>query len=94
MKYDDTLDVFGLHGVGGFVGIILTGVFSAKWVAGLDDTVIPGGVIDGNGIFVGYAFISATTIALWSFVVTGIILVIINWIPGMHFRSSQVRVGF
>lgn len=73
------------------MGNILTGIFAAKWVAGLDGIVIPGGAIEGNGIFVGYAFVSATSVALWSFVVTLIILVLMNWIPGMHFRSSEVR---
>ncbi len=89
LKYDDTLDAFAIHGVGGFVGNILTGVFAAKWVAALDGAMIPGGAIDGNGIAVGYAFVSAVSIAAWSFVVTILILFCINIIPGMRIRSSQ-----
>lgn len=34
MKYDDSLDAFGVHGVGGFVGAILTGVFATQFVTG------------------------------------------------------------
>ena len=34
MGYDDSLDVFGVHGVGGFVGAILTGVFTAEIFGG------------------------------------------------------------
>ena len=30
-KYDDSLDAFGVHGVGGFLGAVLTGVFCYKW---------------------------------------------------------------
>ncbi len=89
LKYDDTLDAFGIHGVGGFVGNILTGVFAAKWVAALDGATIPGGAIDGNGIAIGYAFVSAVSIAAWSFVVTMLILFCINIIPGLRIRSSQ-----
>jgi Amt family ammonium transporter len=110
LKYDDTLDAFGVGGkriadfvatllfffqpclLSGFVGNVLTGIFAAKWVAALDGDVIPGGAIDGNGYAVGYAFASATSIAAWSFVVTFIILCIINRLPGMRFRCSPVRL--
>ena len=34
LKYDDTLDAFGVHGVGGFVGAILTGVFATQVITG------------------------------------------------------------
>ena len=78
----------------GYVGNVLTGIFAAKWVAGLDGVVIPGGAINGNGYAVGYAFASATSIAAWSFVVTFIILVIINRLPGMQFRCSLVSLIF
>lgn len=35
LKYDDSLDVFGVHGVGGIIGAILTGVFSAGSLGGV-----------------------------------------------------------
>jgi Amt family ammonium transporter len=35
--YDDSLDAFGVHGVGGFAGAILTGVFANSTVSGVDD---------------------------------------------------------
>lgn len=35
LKADDTLDVFGVHGIGGIVGAILTGVFSAASLGGV-----------------------------------------------------------
>jgi len=42
--YDDSLDAFGVHGIGGTVGALLTGVFASKWVnpAGAD------GLLHGN----------------------------------------------
>lgn len=36
LKYDDTLDVFGIHGVGGIVGAVLTGVFVSSDISGTD----------------------------------------------------------
>jgi hypothetical protein len=72
---------------------VLTGIFAAKWVAALDGVAIPGGAINGNGYAVGYAFASATSIAAWSFVVTFIILVLINRLPGMQFRCSLVSLN-
>ncbi|MEO8377747.1 MAG: ammonium transporter, partial [Candidatus Sumerlaeota bacterium] len=46
-KYDDSLDVFGVHGMGGMLGAILTGVFATKEVnSALGDTL--GGAVDGH----------------------------------------------
>ncbi len=48
--YDDTLDAFGVHGVGGATGALLTGVFATNLVnnAPINGKVIPLGLIDGN----------------------------------------------
>ena len=34
LKYDDALDAFGVHGVGGIIGSILTGVFATQYITG------------------------------------------------------------
>jgi Amt family ammonium transporter len=44
LGYDDSLDAFGVHGVGGALGAILTGVFAVAWVGGAGKS----GLIDGN----------------------------------------------
>lgn len=46
MGYDDSLDAFGVHGVSGVVGTLLTGVFA---VAAINESVHIGGWVDGNG---------------------------------------------
>src|SRR5579864_735842 len=52
-KYDDTLDAFGVHGAGGTIGAILTGVFATNAINdGLKDSaskLLPLGMVDGNG---------------------------------------------
>lgn len=84
LKYDDSLDAFGVHGVGGFVGCLLTGVFATNAINdGLklaNGQAAPLGLVDGNpgqilnqllGALIGIAFAAiGTWIALK---VTGLI---------------------
>ena len=49
MQFDDSLDTFPVHGVGGTVGAILTGIFATKAVNPLFGKDVPVGLIDGNG---------------------------------------------
>ncbi|KAF9112027.1 hypothetical protein BGX27_004112 [Mortierella sp. AM989] len=96
LKYDDAFDVFAVHGVGGIVGNILTGIFAQSSIAGLDGaTVISGGWLDGNWIQVGYQIADSTAGLAWSFAVTYLILVIMNKIPGLALRAdpSQEHTG-
>ncbi|KAK3829912.1 MAG: ammonium transporter AmtB-like domain-containing protein [Linnemannia elongata] len=89
LKYDDAFDVFAVHGVGGIVGNILTGIFAQSWVAALDgSTVIAGGWLDGNWIQVAYQLADSAAGLSWSFGVTYLILVIMNKIPGLNLRAN------
>lgn len=49
MQFDDSLDTFPIHGVGGTVGAILTGVFATKGVNPVFGKDLPVGLVDGNG---------------------------------------------
>jgi Amt family ammonium transporter len=90
LKYDDVADVFAVHGVGGYLGSILTGVFAESYIANLDGiTVIEGGWMNHNWVQVGHQFADATAGAAWSFVVTFIILFIMNHIPGLSLRVDS-----
>lgn len=90
LGYDDTADAWGVHGVGGLVGSILTGLFASKQIATLDGSVIPGGAfIDGSWALLGYNVAGSFSILGYSFVGTMIILVVINMIPGLHFRVAE-----
>ncbi|KAF9920277.1 hypothetical protein FBU30_009917 [Linnemannia zychae] len=92
LKYDDAFDVFAVHGVGGIVGNLLTGIFAQSWVAALDGaTVIPGGWLDGHWMqFVHQLADSAAGLG-WSFVVTYLILFIMNKIPGLNLRAKAIH---
>ncbi|KAJ3326595.1 hypothetical protein HDU91_004604, partial [Kappamyces sp. JEL0680] len=88
--YDDSTDAWGVHGVGGFVGSICTGLFASKAIVGLDGLSIPGGAfVDGNWMLLAYNLAGSVTILAYSFVGTTIILFLINYIPGFHFRPNH-----
>jgi Amt family ammonium transporter len=91
LRIDEGLDIFAIHGVGGFVGDILTGFFAAPYVPAMDgvSNQYAGGWWAKNWKQMGYQLAAATTCATWSFVVSVILLFIINRIPGCHIRVTE-----
>ncbi|KAI9844424.1 MAG: ammonium transporter Amt1 [Sclerophora amabilis] len=87
---DDALDIFAEHGVGGFVGNILTAFFAANYVAHLDgSTEIDGGWLNQNYVQLGYQLADSVAGMAYSFGVTCLILFIMNLIPGLTLRASE-----
>ncbi len=87
---DDGMDVFALHGIGGFVGSTLTGLFAADYVAALDgSTVIAGGWLNHHYKQLGYQLAASTSTLAWSFTVSSIILFAMNKIPYLKLRLSE-----
>jgi Amt family ammonium transporter len=86
LGYDDSLDAFGVHGVGGFVGAILTGVFVKASISGG-----PTGLLEGNPGQVWTQFIGTLATIIWSGVVTFIILKVVDVIVGLRV-SKEVEV--
>jgi Amt family ammonium transporter len=84
---DDALDVFGVHGVGGIVGALLTGVFAAPTLGGTggDDFSIAGQVlIQAEGVLI--------TI-VWSAVVAAIAFKIVDLLIGLRVEADVEREG-
>ena len=71
---DDSFDAFGVHGVAGFLGLLLTGIFAESNVISLDGIVSNGGFINRNWIQLAYQAAGACAAAVWSFVVTFLII--------------------
>ncbi|WP_396594461.1 ammonium transporter [Brevundimonas sp. R86498] len=82
LRYDDSLDAFGIHGAGGLLGAILTGVFATTAVNSLSE----GANIPTQAL--GLAW----TIA-WSAVVTFVILVICKFTTGLRVTDAQEAEG-
>jgi Amt family ammonium transporter len=82
--YDDSLDAFGVHGVGGTVGALLTGVFATNLIndTPIDGKVVPLGLVDGNpGQILNQAIavlIAVTLASVGSFVILKICDVLIG----------------
>jgi len=89
--FDDALDVFAVHGVGGLTGNILTGIFAEKEMAvELDAAAIADdGWIKGNWIQVPRQLADSAAGMGYSFFVTYLILVIMNKIPGLSLRADH-----
>jgi Amt family ammonium transporter len=85
MKYDDSLDCFGVHGIGGIVGAILTGVFASTAIGG--PTVVPG---------LKQVLIQITTVGItmvWCAVCTFILLKIIDKVIGLRVSADVEEAG-
>jgi Amt family ammonium transporter len=87
MGWDDALDVWGCHGVGGIVGSVLTGVFAAKSIGGFS------GLLEGNtALFV--ANVEATAIsATFAFVATYVLLRIIKALMPIGVDATEEAAG-
>lgn len=86
MGYDDSLDVFGVHGVGGFVGTVLAGVFGASAMGGLvDDMAI--------GSQVGTQLLAALITAGWAAIAGYVLLKITDAIVGLRVDEEAESKG-
>ena len=80
VSLDDALDVFAVHGLGGMLGLIGTGIFATE-----------GGLIDGQSkLFIANLLLIVSTV-FYSLLVTVIILKLIEFLPGIQLRSSTTE---
>jgi Amt family ammonium transporter len=80
LGYDDSLDAFGVHCVGGIVGAILTGVFAVKDISGLDASVW----LQVKGVL---------TTVIYSGVVSFVLLKVIDMVMGLRVTEEEEREG-
>jgi len=80
LRADDSLDVFGVHGIGGIVGSLLTGVLASPTVGGVSGSLLTQAI--GVGAVMGY-----------SLVVTGVLLWITNFVVGLRVDEQSEQTG-
>jgi ammonium transporter, Amt family len=85
--YDDALDTFGVHGVGGAAGAILTGVFAVNEYGGTP------GLLEGNAMQVVYQAIGVGTVFIYDVIVTLILLKIIDMVIGLRVSPEVEQEG-
>ena len=87
LGWDDALDVWGVHGIGGLLGTILLGVFAMKAVGGQS------GLIEGDAIFFGKELAAVAIAAVYGFVFTYLMLFIINFITKVKVSEADEDLG-
>ncbi len=89
LGYDDSLDVVGIHGLGGVLGTICLGIFAAKIInpAGAD------GLLAGNPGFLGTQLFGVAVVGIYAFVVSWILLKILNGLVGLRVSEEDEVSG-
>ena len=89
LRYDDSLDVVGIHGLGGTWGALATGLFASK-------AINPAG---SDGLFFGYPgqlgiqFVAVVATIVFAFVMTLIILKVVDWVAGIRVSDDEEERG-
>ena len=87
LDYDDSLDVFGIHGVGGLVGALLTGVFALRSIGGAS------GAVEGNLMQIWVQFEGVLAVAAWSGLCTFLILYAMKWLMPLRVSPQDEAEG-
>jgi len=85
LKYDDSLDAFGVHGVGGILGSVLTGVFATNAIAG--------GAVKPMAEQVVVQLIATGATIAYSLIVTALLLKVIDLVIGLRVTEEAEREG-
>ena len=95
--YDDALDAFGVHGVGGTIGALLTGVFASRAINAVYHDVKGNatavGWLDGNFSQVGYQFVGAIVAWVFALVGTLVLLKITDMLVGVRVSEEHEIEG-
>jgi Amt family ammonium transporter len=89
LGYDDSLDAFGVHGVGGIWGALATGLWATRSVnpAGAD------GLFYGNPGLLLIQFKAVAVTIVYSLAVSFVLLKVIDWVVGLRVSEHEERVG-
>jgi Amt family ammonium transporter len=92
LGYDDSLDVFGVHGVGGILGTIMVGVFATKAINDVSKGA-PVGLVDGRGGQILTQIYGVVAVAVFCFVATWIILKVLDHMIGLRVTKDEETEG-
>ncbi|WP_425989768.1 ammonium transporter [Afipia sp. DC4300-2b1] len=77
-NYDDTLDVFGIHGIGGLLGTLMTGVFATAAIGG------SAGLIEGNPRLLLIQAYGVAAVFVWTGAMTFVLLKVVDMLAGLR----------
>lgn len=93
LGYDDTLDVFGVHGVGGVLGTLLAGVFATASVSATEGFAGVAGLIEGNAHQLAVQAAGVAVVTLWCVVGTAFVLKVVDLAVGLRVVTEDERLG-
>jgi Amt family ammonium transporter len=89
LGYDDSLDVVGVHGVGGTWGALATGLFATVAV----NSAGANGLFHGNPKQLGVQAVAVLASAVYSFVLTAVLLKVLDWTMGLRVDEEEESMG-
>jgi Amt family ammonium transporter len=94
LNYDDSLDVFGIHGIGGALGTLLTGVFAtaAVSIGASAPSGLPG-LLDGNPDQLRIQLIGVVVTGVWCAVASYVTLKVVDAMVGLRVSDEGERIG-
>lgn len=90
LGWDDALDVWGVHGVGGVLGTILLGVFATSTI---NPAIVNEGLIYGDATFFFKQLIAVIGASAYAFIFTYLMLALINYITPVRVSESDEMIG-
>jgi Amt family ammonium transporter len=89
LGYDDSLDAFGVHGIGGILGSFATGIFAQKWINASGND----GLLFGNASLLYSQIVGIMVTMIYSFVLTLVILKVIDRVIGLRVDEEAEVMG-
>ena len=89
LHWDDALDVWGVHGVGGFLGIVMLGIFASKAY----NPEGANGLLNGDPTFLLRQVVAVTFSSVWAFIFTYVMLRIIDAFTPVKVSETTEEIG-
>jgi Amt family ammonium transporter len=89
---DDSLDAFAVHGVGGFTGAVLTGIFASGKITPINSLALPGLLEGGTKVFINQVWTTAA-VAVYTFVMSFIICKVLQAVMGLRVSDEAEERG-
>lgn len=86
-NYDDTLDVFGIHGIGGLLGTLMTGIFATSAIGGT------AGLIEGNPKLLLTQLYGVAVVFVWTGGMTFVLLKVVDALAGLRVSHEHEVEG-
>jgi Amt family ammonium transporter len=94
LRYDDSLDVFGIHGIGGILGTVLTGVFAVGALSATPENAAGSqGLLEGNAAQLTAQLLGVGICFAWCAVMTWVLLKIVDVLVGLRVTLEHERMG-